>query len=81
MMNPRIKYDKAAKFWAIQGNPFEDETDIRHWDPWKLKLLLHIVILCQDLLFTSLSYRNSSSIAIKLHEIGFDLNPKTLTPF
>jgi hypothetical protein len=37
--------------------------------------------LCQDLLFTSLSYRNSSSIAIKLHEIGFDLNPKTLTPF
>jgi hypothetical protein len=32
MMNTRIKYDKAAKFWAIQGNPFEDETDIRHWD-------------------------------------------------
>jgi hypothetical protein len=32
MMNPRIKYDKAAKIWAIQGNPFEDKTDIRHCD-------------------------------------------------
>ncbi len=21
MMNPRIKYDKAAKFWAFQGQP------------------------------------------------------------